>query len=176
MIALTLFFCIAVSTFAEERYQATITRIIDGDTLRVWDGEAEYPVRLIGIDTPETRPNWKAEKDAADWGVSVEDVTRAGGKARIFVASIAPPGLRVGLVAGGEDAYGRTLAYVHLPGGRCLNEIIVSVGCALAPSRYRHDRQSEFAAIEREARGAGGAFGKRYGKENHHEHPEHHPA
>ncbi len=118
-VVLGLFFCIAVSTFAGER--VSILRIIDGDTLRVWDGETETTVRLLGIDTPETRPNEKAQRDAAEWGVPIEDITRAGGKAKAFVIAVAPPGIEVGLAADGVDAYGRTLAYVTLPDGRSLN-------------------------------------------------------
>ncbi len=152
MLALALFFCLAVSTFAGERYQAIITRIIDGDTIWVWDGEAEHTVRLLGVDTPEASANRKAERDAAEWRVSVDDVVRAGRAASRFVSAIAPPGIAAGLVSDGKDGYGRTLAYVYLPDGRCLNEAVIRAGCALAPSRYRHDRQAEFAAIEREAR------------------------
>lgn len=151
-VTLTLFFCLAVSTLAGERYPATITRVIDGDTLRVWDGEAETTVRLLGIDAPEAHPNRKAERDAADWRVSMKQILRAGRKAQAFVAAIVPPGIEIGLAADGEDAYGRTLAYVYLPDGRCLNEILLRYGYALAPERYQHNRQGEFAEIEREAR------------------------
>ena len=158
ILTLGLFFCIAVSTLAGERITsivtARVTRIIDGDTFDAFDGESEFRVRLIGVDTPESRQNPKAERDAEEWGVSVEDIVRAGKTARNFMASIAPPGLAVWIVEDGEDAYGRILAYVYisLPYERCLNEILLRHGCALAPERYRHDRQSEFAAIEREAR------------------------
>jgi micrococcal nuclease len=159
-VTLALFFCLTVSTFAGERYPATITRIVDGDTLRVWDGEAEYPVRLLGIDTPEARSNQKAATDATEWGVTVDAIIDCGRRAHAFVVAVAPPGIAVGLVADGEDAYGRTLAYVYLPDGRCLNEIILRAGCALAPERYRHARRGEFAEIERGAREQGRGFWK----------------
>ena len=33
----------------------TVSRVVDGDTIKVVSGGFETPVRLIGIDTPETR-------------------------------------------------------------------------------------------------------------------------
>jgi micrococcal nuclease len=153
---LVLFFCLAVSTIAGERITATVTarvtRIIDGDTFEVFDGESEFRVRLIGVDAPESRRNPKAERDAEEWGVLVEDIVREGRKAAAFVRAFAPPGLAVWIVENGEDAYGRILAYVYLPDDRCLNEIILRAGCALTPERYRHERRSKFAEIERGAR------------------------
>ena len=158
---LGIFFCIAVSTLAGERQAATITvdrlpvtmlRIIDGDTIEVWDTVAGTTIRLLGIDTPEMRSNQKAKFDALEWRVSVDDITHSGWKARDFVLAIAPPGIKVGVECYGEDGYGRTLAYVYLPDGRCLNEIIIRYGCGLAPGRYRHARRGEFMEIEQSAR------------------------
>ncbi len=143
---------LAVSLAASAGDSATVLRVIDGDTLRVRYGATETTVRLLGIDTPEMRPNRKAEEDAAEWRVPVEDILRAGRKARAFAVSIAPPGIEVSLAAGGVDVYGRTLAYVYLPDGRCLNELVLRAGAALAPQRYRHDRRGEFAELERTAR------------------------
>ena len=34
------------------------------------------------------------------------------------------------------DAYGRTLAYVYLPDGRCLNEIMIAEGFAKPYNRF----------------------------------------
>ncbi len=130
----------------------TLLRVIDGDTLRVWDGATETTVRLIGIDCPETRRNDKAKRDAAEWRVPVEGIIRAGVKARAFTQSVAPPGIEVAVTAAGEDAYGRTLAYVSLPDGRSLNELLLRAGAALAPARYRHGRREEYAELERKAR------------------------
>ena len=161
MYVLGLFFCIAVSTSAGEQQAATITvdrlpvtmlRIIDGDTIEVWDTVAGTTIRLLGIDTPEMRSNPKAKFDAREWRVSVDDITHSGWKARDFVLAIAPPGIKVGVECYGEDDYGRTLAYVYLPDGRCLNDILLRYGVALAPARYRHVRQGEFAEIEKGAR------------------------
>ena len=51
---------IATAAFAETY---TVERVIDGDTIVVTtpEGKSEK-VRLIGIDTPESKPNAKAKK------------------------------------------------------------------------------------------------------------------
>jgi endonuclease YncB( thermonuclease family) len=39
----------------ESTTNATVTRVIDGDTFDVWMNETKETVRLLGIDTPETK-------------------------------------------------------------------------------------------------------------------------
>ncbi len=50
----------------------TVTRIVDGDTLKVFYLEGEESIRLIGIDTPESRVNKKTKKDAKRSGQDIE--------------------------------------------------------------------------------------------------------
>ena len=49
-----------------ERQVGTVTRIIDGDTIRVTIDGTDYPVRYIGIDTPEPDTTDPALKQLAD--------------------------------------------------------------------------------------------------------------
>lgn len=158
ILALLAALLLPVLSAAGEAQTVAILRVIDGDTLRVWDGETESTVRLLGIDTPEAAANRKAQEDAAEWGVHVADILRAGEKARAFVAAVAPPGIAVTLDVDGVDVYGRTLAYVHLPDGRCLNEFLLRAGAALSPSRYRHARSGKYAELERIARAKKAGF------------------
>ncbi len=45
--------------------------------------------------------------------------------------------LTIELEKGNEvDSYGRTLAFVYLPDGRCINEIMITEGYAKPYSRY----------------------------------------
>ena len=81
---------------------ARVIRVVDGDTIRVSLEGTDEPVRLIGIDTPETHG--------------------AGGLRECFgaeatrrLADLLPPGTRVRLVRDAEarDRYDRLLAYVY---------------------------------------------------------------
>lgn len=86
-----------------------VTRVVDGDTIRVAVRGFETPVRLIGIDTPETvRP-----------GTPVQCF---GPAASARTASLLPVGRQVVLVTDPtqsvRDRYARLVAYVYTPGHR----------------------------------------------------------
>ncbi len=82
---------------------ATVTDVIDGDTIDVEIGGRTERVRLIGIDTPETKkPN--------------SPIECYGPEASAFTASLLPVGTEVRIERDvvGRDDYGRLLGYVHL--------------------------------------------------------------
>lgn len=124
---------------------ATVVRIVDGDTLEVADGER---VRLIGIDTAEL----KSAECYAD-------------EARRHLEQLLPPGTAVRLAYDAErhDRYGRTLAYVYrLHDGLHANLAMAEDGFALQltiPPNVAHaDEIGEAVAAARaEARGLWGA-------------------
>ncbi len=129
---------------------ATVTKITDGDTIHVRiDGAAkDTTVRLIGIDTPETkRPNTPVEC--------------FGTEASAHMRELLPVGTRVRLEPDVEptDRYGRTLAYVfRADDDLFVNRAQVEDGYA-APYRYppnvaHADELSEAGRRARE-RGAG---------------------
>jgi micrococcal nuclease len=85
--------------------RATVTSVVDGDTIDVEIGGRPERVRLIGIDTPETKkPN--------------SPVECFGPEASAFTASLLPTGTEVLIERDivGRDDYGRLLGYVHLVG------------------------------------------------------------
>jgi micrococcal nuclease len=118
----------------------SVTRIIDGDTLEVSTGEK---VRLIGIDTPETKHPSRP-------------VECFGAHATEHATALMGPGTNVRLVYDVErtDRYGRTLAYVYrISDGLFVNMQMVRDGFAVVatyPPNVAH--VEEFLAAEREAR------------------------
>jgi micrococcal nuclease len=82
--------------------QATVVRVIDGDTVVLDIGGREEPTRLIGIDTPESV--------APD-----RPVECFGPEASARLEQLLPPGtvVRVSRDLEPRDAYDRLLAYVH---------------------------------------------------------------
>ena len=140
---------------SEEKVKCTVTRVYDGDTFRckLENGE-EIKVRLIGIDTPESRRNRKAYRDAEKSGKSVEEIVRLGKKASAFTKKLIPPGTVVYLETDVQihDRYGRLLAYVYLPDGRMLNEVLVREGYATVYTFPPNVRYAErFVKLQREA-------------------------
>lgn len=123
---------------------ATVSRVVDGDTIEISPAvNGNEEVRLIGMDTPET-------KDPS------EEVEPLGPEASAFAADTLT-GRSVGLEfdVEREDQYGRLLAYVYL-GGEMFNEVLVEEGYAQA---YPYDPNTRYegrlAATQEDARTAG---------------------
>jgi micrococcal nuclease len=128
----------------ETNLNATIINVVDGDTadVRLANG-TEKRLRLIGIDTPETK---HPSKPVECFG------KKATQKARSMLL-----GEQVTLEyddsQGRYDKYDRLLTYVILPGGTNFNEVMVEKGYAYeytynVPYKY----QDEFKQAERLAR------------------------
>ncbi|MCS7308259.1 MAG: thermonuclease family protein [Aquificaceae bacterium] len=110
-----------------------VVHVSDGDTFHctLSSGE-EVKVRLVGVDTPESSDNPKARRDAERSNVSVEEIIRMGKLSAEFTKKLLPRGTRVYLEFDVQktDKYGRLLAYVWLPDGSMLNELLVREGYA----------------------------------------------
>lgn len=122
---------------------AHVVRVVDGDTIEVRFHKHVEDVRLIGIDTPETKKP----------GTPVQCF---GPRASRFTHSLLE-GRTVRLVLGVErrDRYGRLLAYVHL-GRRFANAILVRRGLARSLTISPNDRlASLFQGLELDAARAG---------------------
>lgn len=145
----------------------TVVRVVDGDTLLVFDGENEQYVRLIGVECPETRRDEKARRNADYLGVSINDIIKAGESARRLASSICPEGSKVSLEYDKKthDQYGRTLAYVKLQNGRFLNEALIKNGAALTTPQYPHRNMVKYDELERCARDAKSGFWESVWKE-----------
>jgi micrococcal nuclease len=122
----------------------TVINVVDGDTLDllVSDGPNEYTrVRLLGIDTPETR----------DPRVGT---MYYGPEASAFAESLVK-GMDVTVVLDGigdvRDVYGRLLAYIRLQDGRVLNEELISNGFGYADLRFGHSQFDRYVALQKSA-------------------------
>lgn len=157
VVALLVVLVFATPSFALDT--VTVTRVVDGDTLEVMlDGRLER-IRLIGVDTPEFYESDKLHRDAARTGRDEATIRALGKRASDFTKSLVHAGDRVQLEYDQQrrDRYKRLLAFVWLPNGQMLNEVIVCEGYANAYTRYpfRQDYLERFRACERQAREAG---------------------
>jgi micrococcal nuclease len=120
---------------------ASVTRIVDGDTLvaRLGSGRTER-VRLLGIDTPEVGTCYAAQATAAARTLALGRKVRLVGDSTQAV----------------RDRYSRLLAYVVLPGGVDLGRTLVARGAAKV---YVYDRPfarvSGYRSAETSARDRG---------------------
>jgi micrococcal nuclease len=143
----------ASSVRAEVGAVATVTRVIDGDTMEVEfaDGRTDT-VRLIGVDTPET----DAQNTPAEFGFSEsigarDHLTNWGERATGF-ATDRLEGERVELYGDPQGdqrgSYGRLLAYVYL-GEENFNYELVAEGYARVYESSFEFREAFETAAER---------------------------
>lgn len=121
---------------------ARVARVTDGDTIHVERNGHDETIRLIGIDTPETK-----KPDTP--------VQCFGPEATAYTTSLLPKGTRLHLERDVEarDPYGRLLAYVYrVDDGMFVNLQIISQGYArplTIPPNVAH--ADEFVAAARSA-------------------------
>jgi micrococcal nuclease len=124
--------------------QATVVRVVDGDTLQVLLPHGLEKVRLIGVDTPELHHPKKPVERFAKEATEFVRRTVLGKTVRLAGEDGQPD----------RDRYNRLLRYVFLADGACLNAEIVRQGYGHAYVKYPFARLEEFRGLEREAREA----------------------
>ena len=134
------------------KYICYVTKVSDGDTIHcrftseVSPHVRTYPVRLIGIDTPETgerkKNTPKQEREFEEIvlkayhqfvDLSGRDIAKMGLEAKKFTEKLLKDVYVVTLETDVQptDHYGRILGYIWLPDGRMLNAEIICNGYAL---------------------------------------------
>ena len=121
---------------------ATVTAVIDGDTIDVQFGTTTARVRYIGIDTPEP---YRDEEPACF-------STEASAANRQLVA-----GKQVTLVADQEDTdkYDRLLRYVYVDEVMVNAELVRGGYATTLPIKPNTTHASEFLALQQAAKQAG---------------------
>ncbi len=132
-----------------QKYHAktfTVVKVVDGDTIDIDipDVNDSYTrIRLWGVDTPETKnPNV---------GVMYFGPEAAEFASRLVLKKSITVYLDEGNNTRGK--YGRLLAYVQLPDGRFLNEVLLAEGFAYADLRFRHSLYNRYKQLDASARG-----------------------
>ena len=120
-----------------------VTRVVDGDTVRVLIDGQDTAVRLIGIDTPETvAPNRSVECAGPEASVYAEQLMSGQD---VY--------LELDESQGTYDNYNRSLAYVWLEDDLMVNLAMIDAGLA---EEYTYDDrytyQQRFQQAEQEAK------------------------
>ena len=123
----------------------TVLNVIDGDTfdIDIPDGRNQSTrIRLLGIDTPETGGE---ESGVMYFGPQAAEFTKKlilGKSVTVYLDSPNPT----------RGKYGRLLAYVKLPDGNFLNEVLLTEGYAYADSRFSHSFYNKYRQLQSRAR------------------------
>jgi micrococcal nuclease len=122
----------------------TVINAVDGDTIDIDIANGEYEhsrIRLWGIDTPESK---SPKYGVMYFGPEAADFTTKlalGKQVTVYLEEHRTRGY-----------YGRLLAYVQLPDGRFLNEVLLTEGFAYADLRFRHSFYHKYPKLEASAR------------------------
>lgn len=123
-----------------------VTEVVDGDTVHVAFQGVDETIRLLGIDTPETKDPRKGVgcfgQQASAWATRKLEGRRVG--------------VRTDPTQDRRDRYGRLLAYLRLPSGEDYSVKAARLGYA---KYYLYDvpvsKASQIQSAERSARAAG---------------------
>ncbi len=126
-----------------------VHRVIDGDTVHVYCNDRKEKLRLVGIDTPETKHPFKP-------------VEYYGPEASKRAKSLMPKGTLVWLAYGKRPQrgkkprgkYGRLLTYIFTQDTKMFNAGMIRDGFAFAMRRYPHTYMDRFIALENKAKQA----------------------
>jgi micrococcal nuclease len=152
---LPLIIILALALPLHARETAKVLKVVDGDTLRISYKGREESLRLIGIDTPESRVNPRAKRESQRTGEDLKTIITMGKEATEYVKGLVKQGeqIRVEFDVQARDKYRRLLCYVYLSNGKMLNEEIVKAGYAnllTIPPNVKY--QDRFLKAYREAR------------------------
>ncbi len=122
----------------------TVVNVVDGDTIDMDIPDDKYDrtrIRLWGVDTPETK---NPKTGVMYFGPQAAEFTTKltlGKPVTVYLEERRTRG-----------KYGRLLAYVKLPDGGFLNEVLLTEGFAYADTRFRHSFYNKYKQLESVAR------------------------
>lgn len=127
---------------APQTEQGKVTSVVDGDTFKVKLGKKVETIRVIGIDTPETKD---PRKPVQCYGkeASKKLTTLLRGKTVMLEKNPAEE----------RDKYGRLLRYVSLK-GKDIGAGMISDGYAFSYKIFPHPRLEDYNVLEQKARDA----------------------
>lgn len=115
---------------------------IDGDTIKVLVDGKEETVRLLGVDTPETKD---PRRGVQCFGHAASEFTKSllmGQAVRLMTDPMEQ----------NRDAFGRLLRYIYLQDGTMINEKLVAEGYAFAYEKFPTSRTERLKLLEQRAR------------------------
>lgn len=134
-----------------------VERILDGDTIIAKEefGQESKEIRLYGLDAPEVHLSRKMREDEAKSHLPASLLLELGLGSLDYVLQVCPPGTRITILTETKhqlDFWLRQLAYIILPCGECLNELIIKNGWAKASHSYYCSVLPEYQQLNFEAK------------------------
>ncbi len=118
-----------------------VVRIVDGDGIIVSNifNNGLQEIRLLGIDAPEIKNCRKLKKDERETHTAGQFLIEMGWLSLKYLINLVKINEVVTIETENiysNDVYGRTLAYVYLSDGTCINQKLIEEGFAKPMSQY----------------------------------------
>jgi micrococcal nuclease len=124
-----LLFILPLSLLAD---MGTLRKVVDGDTLHFNNAKC----RIAYIDTPESKRNKKAKRDAKQCeNLTLDTMVKIGKASSAHANTLVQVGKLYKYDVIGTDRYKRSICVVYTPGG-IFNELMVKNGYAMPYQRY----------------------------------------
>ena len=138
------------STSLAAKLTGQVTWVYDGDTLKI---ENIGTVRLVGIDTPESKASPRDRFYTKRFPISKKRLRKIASQAKDYnIRNAKGKRVKLELDHTHRDKYDRLLAYVYLPDGKMLNRVLLKKGLATVFRRYDFQYKKDFLKIEKKAR------------------------
>ena len=133
-----------------------IEEVLDGDSIIICHRftQMKKEIRLYGLDAPEVKINRKMKEDEEKSSLPAQLLLQFGLQSLHFVLAVAPPKTIVTIITewvNPYDFWNRQLAYVILPGGECLNELLLINGFAKVSDKYFCSKLADYQLLNRQA-------------------------
>lgn len=133
-----------------------IDEVKDGDSIIISNlfTRLRKEIRLYGLDAPEVKYNRKMKEDEQKTHLAAQFLIQLGLEALHYVLNVAPPKTVVTIITEQDNFYdywNRQLGYVILPGGKCLNDLLLINGYAKATQQYYCGKLAEYQLMNRQA-------------------------
>ncbi|MDS1031752.1 thermonuclease family protein [Porphyromonadaceae sp. NP-X] len=134
-----------------------LIKAVDGDGVILKNilDNSEEEIRFLGIDAPEIKQCRKLIQDERETHMAGQLLMMLGRQSFNFLIELIPPGTKLAVKTESKessDIYGRTLAYVYLPDGRCVNEIMIAEGYAKPYSRFYCSELTNYQILNMKAK------------------------
>lgn len=134
-----------------------VSKVVDGDGLMVTNmfSGNEIEIRLLGIDAPEIKKCKKLLQDERELHLPGQLLMELGRISFLFLCTLLPIGTKVSFYTETQnttDIYGRTLAYVFLPTGESVNELLLQEGLVKPMEKYYCSQQNNFQMLFNKAK------------------------
>jgi micrococcal nuclease len=121
-----------------------VTQVVDGDTIDVNMNGTTERVRMIGVDTPETK---KPNAPVQCYGPEASDFARQTLTGKSVRLDADP-------LDDNRDRYGRLLRYVYLQDGTLFEEALITKGYAFAYVSFPFSKKADFVKFQEQAQAA----------------------